>query len=134
MCERVVKIVDEGLAGCEEAEVFLGTKFKILTFVQTLEVRIDLFPDGRVATDTARSQGYGYSVSHLNSLLLTLFERYSQLLQRTFSADFEKVRPVIHAPCQTYAHEPVPSRRLWSTTTTSRWSSTTRKSLAKSSA
>ncbi|BGP28404.1 Rab GTPase-binding exocyst subunit S15 [Rhodotorula toruloides] len=72
MCERVVKIVDEGLAGCEEAEVFLGTKFKILTFVQTLE-------------------GYGYSVSHLNSLLLTLFERYSQLLQRTFSADFEKI-------------------------------------------
>ncbi|BGO99036.1 Exocyst complex component SEC15 [Rhodotorula toruloides] len=72
MCERVVKIVDEGLAGCEEAEVFLGTKFKVLTFVQTLE-------------------GYGYSVSHLNSLLLTLFERYSQLLQRTFSADFEKI-------------------------------------------
>ncbi|GAA5981050.1 hypothetical protein JCM10908_003964 [Rhodotorula pacifica] len=72
MCERVVRIVDEGLAGCQEAEVFLGTKFKILTFVQTLE-------------------GYGYSVSHLNSLLLTLFERYSQLLQRTFSADFEKI-------------------------------------------
>ncbi|POY70555.1 hypothetical protein BMF94_6469 [Rhodotorula taiwanensis] len=72
MCERVVRIVDEGLAACQEAEVFLGTKFKILTFVQTLE-------------------GYGYSVSHLNSLLLTLFERYSQLLQRTFSADFEKI-------------------------------------------
>lgn len=27
-------------------------------------------------------------------MLLTLFERYSQLLQRTFSADFEKVRPL----------------------------------------
>ncbi|GAA6023710.1 hypothetical protein JCM8202_003147, partial [Rhodotorula sphaerocarpa] len=37
MCERVVRIVDQGLATCEEAEVFLGTKFKILTFVQTLE-------------------------------------------------------------------------------------------------
>ncbi|KWU41897.1 hypothetical protein RHOSPDRAFT_8325, partial [Rhodotorula sp. JG-1b] len=71
MCDRVVEIVDQGLAACQEAEVFLGTKFKILTFVQTLE-------------------GYGYSVSHLNNLLLTLFERYSQLLQRTFSADFEK--------------------------------------------
>jgi len=39
MCERVVRIVDEGLRGCEDPEVFLGTKFKVLTFVQTLEVR-----------------------------------------------------------------------------------------------
>jgi hypothetical protein len=39
MCERVVRIVDDGLAGCEDPEVFLGTKFKVLTFVQTLEVR-----------------------------------------------------------------------------------------------
>ena len=38
MCERVVRIVDEGLKGCEDPEVFLGTKFKVLTFVQTLEV------------------------------------------------------------------------------------------------
>ncbi|GAA6046541.1 hypothetical protein JCM3770_006200 [Rhodotorula araucariae] len=72
MCERVVRIVDEGLGGCEDPEVFLGTKFKVLTFVQTLE-------------------GYGYSVNQLNSLLLTLFERYSELLQRRFSADFEKI-------------------------------------------
>lgn len=39
MCERVVRIVDEGLGGCEDPEAFLGTKFKVLTFVQTLEVR-----------------------------------------------------------------------------------------------
>jgi hypothetical protein len=40
-----------------------------------------------------RAQGYGYSVNQLNTLLLTLFERYSQLLQRKFSGDFEQVRP-----------------------------------------
>ena len=40
MCERVVRIVDEGLRGCEDPEVFLGTKFKVLTFVQTLEVSL----------------------------------------------------------------------------------------------
>jgi hypothetical protein len=39
MCERVVRIVHEGLAECEDPEIFLGTKFKVLTFVQTLEVR-----------------------------------------------------------------------------------------------
>ncbi|GAA5865113.1 hypothetical protein JCM1840_005744 [Sporobolomyces johnsonii] len=72
MCERVVEIVDQGLKGEEDPEVFLGTKFKVLTFVQTLE-------------------GYGYSVNHLNTLLLTLFERYSQLLQRKFSGDFEQI-------------------------------------------
>ena len=38
MCERVVRIVDDGLAECEDPEVFLGTKLKILIFVQTLEV------------------------------------------------------------------------------------------------
>ena len=42
MCDRVVEIVDQGLAACQEAEVFLGTKFKILTFVQTLEVSLVL--------------------------------------------------------------------------------------------
>lgn len=42
MCERVVEIVDEGLKKEEDPQVFLGTKFKVLTFVQTLEVI--LFP------------------------------------------------------------------------------------------
>lgn len=39
MCEKVVGIVGNGLKGCEDPEVFLGTKLKVLTFVQTLEVR-----------------------------------------------------------------------------------------------
>ena len=43
MCERVVRIVDEGLGGCEDPEAFLGTKFKVLTFVQTLEVGFPLW-------------------------------------------------------------------------------------------
>ncbi|GAA5888722.1 hypothetical protein JCM6882_002826 [Rhodosporidiobolus microsporus] len=72
MCERVVGVVGEGLSNEEDPEVFLGTKLRVLTFVQTLE-------------------GYGYSVSQLNALLLTLFERYSQLLQRKFSGDFEQI-------------------------------------------
>lgn len=43
MCERVVRIVHEGLAECEDPEIFLGTKFKVLTFVQTLEVSLESF-------------------------------------------------------------------------------------------
>ena len=40
MCERIVGIVGDGLKGCEEPEVFLGTKSEVLGFVQTLEVGI----------------------------------------------------------------------------------------------
>ena len=51
MCERVVRIVDEGLAGCEDPEIFLGTKFKVLTFVQTLEASLSHPVEQRCCTD-----------------------------------------------------------------------------------
>ncbi|GAA5899149.1 Rab GTPase-binding exocyst subunit SEC15 [Sporobolomyces salmoneus] len=73
MCDKIVELVDKSfLKGQQDPQVFLSTKFKVLTFVQTLE-------------------GYGYSVSALHSLLLTLFSRYSQLLERKFSGDFEQI-------------------------------------------
>lgn len=37
-------------------------------------------------------QGYSFSVGKLNTLLLTLFERYAQLLRDRFSSDFQQVR------------------------------------------
>jgi len=36
-------------------------------------------------------QGYGYNVTELNGLLITLFQRYSELLLRKFSVDFDQV-------------------------------------------
>ncbi|KAL7421699.1 Rab GTPase-binding exocyst subunit S15 [Cryptotrichosporon argae] len=72
MCRRIVDIVGLGLKGCGQLEVFLESKTNILLFVQTLE-------------------GYGYNVAELNGLLITLFERYSELLLRKFSADFDQV-------------------------------------------
>lgn len=38
-------------------------------------------------------QDYGYNVTELNGLLITLFERYSDLLRRKFSVDFDQVSP-----------------------------------------
>lgn len=35
-------------------------------------------------------QDYGYNVTELNGLLITLFERYSELLRRKFSSDFDQ--------------------------------------------
>ena len=36
-------------------------------------------------------QGYGYNVTELNGVLIALFERYSELLLRKFSADFDQI-------------------------------------------
>lgn len=36
-------------------------------------------------------QGWGYSVSMLDRFLLTLFDKYAELLKRRFSEDFQEV-------------------------------------------
>lgn len=72
MCRRIMDVVGQGLKGCSELEIFLESKRNILLFVQTL-------------------QGHGYDVTELNGLLITLFERYSELLVRKFSADFNHI-------------------------------------------
>ncbi|WVR07118.1 hypothetical protein IAU60_004159 [Kwoniella sp. DSM 27419] len=72
MCRRIVEVMGQGLKGCSAPEVFLESKTNVLLFVQTLE-------------------GYGYNITELNGLLITLFERYSELLLRKFSTDFDQV-------------------------------------------
>ena len=42
-------------------------------------------------------QGYSFSVTKLNALLLTLFERYANLLRGRFSHDFQKASLSFHA-------------------------------------
>lgn len=37
------------------------------------------------------AQGWGYSVSVLDTFLLKLFEKYAELLKRRFSDDFQEV-------------------------------------------
>ncbi|KAK0521565.1 Rab GTPase-binding exocyst subunit S15 [Tilletia horrida] len=80
MCERVVQIVSMGLSGCRDTKVFLTTKAAVQTFIQTLE-------------------GYNFSVGKLNALLLTLFERYAQLLRDRFASDFQQaMKDTEHQP------------------------------------
>lgn len=44
-------------------------------------------------------QGWGYSVSTLDVFLLTLFDKYAELLKRRFSEDFQEVSaPSISIP------------------------------------
>ncbi|PWN42536.1 exocyst complex subunit Sec15-like protein [Ceraceosorus guamensis] len=80
MCERVVDIVSVGLRDCRDTQVFVNTKAVIQTFIMTLE-------------------GCSFTVTKLNALLLTLFERYAQLLRDRFSADFQQaVKDAEHQP------------------------------------
>ncbi|KAL1413544.1 Rab GTPase-binding exocyst subunit S15 [Vanrija albida] len=72
MCQRIIDIVGRGLKDCGDLNVFLESKSNILLFVQTLE-------------------GHGYDITELNGLLITLFERYSELLLRKFSTEFDEI-------------------------------------------
>ncbi|KIS66501.1 Rab GTPase-binding exocyst subunit SEC15 [Mycosarcoma maydis] len=71
MCSRVVEIVSLALRDCKDTKIYVSAKASIQTFIQTLE-------------------GYSFPVAKLNALLLTLFERYAQLLRDRFSRDFQQ--------------------------------------------
>jgi hypothetical protein len=83
MCKRIGEVIGGGLKGCGEPEIFLESKTNVLLFVQTLEVCLLKW--------RGWWQGYGYNVTELNGVLITLFERYSELLLRKFSADFDQI-------------------------------------------
>lgn len=70
-CDRVVNLVRTGLQETTDTNVFVTTKNSIILFIQTLE-------------------GYNYSVSQLNTLLVSLFSQYSKLLRTRFRNDFQQ--------------------------------------------
>ncbi|EGG00037.1 uncharacterized protein MELLADRAFT_118143 [Melampsora larici-populina 98AG31] len=72
MCERVVAIITEGIGGCEDLDIFLGIKTKLLTFAQT-------------------AAAYEYPATQLNVLLSSLFERYTDLLRWKYGTDFQQI-------------------------------------------
>ncbi|KAI7904416.1 exocyst complex subunit Sec15-like-domain-containing protein [Cokeromyces recurvatus] len=69
---KVILVVSESLKGCKDPELFLKIKLSLLIFIQTLE-------------------GFDYSVKPLQETLLTLFQRYSELLISQYSEVFEKI-------------------------------------------
>ncbi|KAI8994924.1 exocyst complex subunit Sec15-like-domain-containing protein [Pilobolus umbonatus] len=69
---KVILVVSESLKGCTDPELFLRIKFSLLIFIQTLE-------------------GFDFFVKPLQETLLTLFQRYSELLINQYSEVFEKI-------------------------------------------
>ncbi|KAI9275897.1 exocyst complex subunit Sec15-like-domain-containing protein [Phascolomyces articulosus] len=69
---KIILVVSESLKGCRDPELFLRIKFSLLIFIQTLE-------------------SFDYLVKPLQETLLTLFQRYSELLINQYSEVFEKI-------------------------------------------
>ncbi|CAG8434342.1 1359_t:CDS:10 [Diversispora eburnea] len=68
---KVVKIVSESLDDCYDPVLFQKIKISLFTFIQTLE-------------------DYGYNINSFTDLILTVFQRYSDMLKRKFSEDFHQ--------------------------------------------
>ena len=72
MCSAAIKLTTNALNDIHNAEVLLKIKGFIALFIQTME-------------------GWGYSISTLDTFLLKLFDKYAELLKRRFSDDFQEI-------------------------------------------
>ncbi len=72
MCQTAITLTTKALKEVSNAEVLLKLKAVIALFIQTMD-------------------GWGYSVSMLDNFLLTLFDKYAELLKRCFSEDFQEI-------------------------------------------
>nr|POE56675.1 exocyst complex component sec15 [Quercus suber] len=76
LCQAAIGLITAALQKVDNDEKLLKIKGVLALFIQTMD-------------------GWGYSVASLDSLLLTLFDKYSSLLKKRFSDDFEEVSLVI---------------------------------------
>ncbi|KAL8674625.1 MAG: hypothetical protein Q9168_001000 [Polycauliona sp. 1 TL-2023] len=72
MCQSAIALVSHALSEVTNAELLLKIKGIIALFIQTMT-------------------SYGYPVQMLDSFLLTLFDKYAELLKRRFSDDFQEI-------------------------------------------
>lgn len=72
MCTSAITLTSRSLGDISNAEVLLKIKSVFALFIQTME-------------------GWGYSVTMLDNFLLTLFDKYAELLKRRFSEDFQEI-------------------------------------------
>ena len=72
LCTSAIHLTEKALEDVTEAETLLRIKTIIALFIQTME-------------------GWGYSVELLDNFLLTLFDKYADLLKMKFSQDFQDI-------------------------------------------
>jgi hypothetical protein len=72
MCQSAIALISNALPNVENDEKLLKIKGRIALFIQTMG-------------------SWNYSISSLNSLVLTIFAKYAQLLKKRFSEDFQEI-------------------------------------------
>ncbi|KAF2272768.1 exocyst complex subunit Sec15-like protein [Westerdykella ornata] len=72
MCQSGITLITNALPSVSNDELLLKIKGRIVLFMLTMEK-------------------WGYSVTAMNKLLVTLFEKYSELLKQRFSEDFLEI-------------------------------------------
>ena len=72
MCQTAITLISNALHEVDNAEMVLRIKGVIALFIQTME-------------------SWGYSVGALDAFLLTLFNKYAELLKKRFSDDFQEI-------------------------------------------
>lgn len=72
LCQTAITLITTALNEVSNAEILLKIRLVIALFIQTME-------------------GWGYSITMLNSFQLTLFHKYAELLKRRFSDDFQEI-------------------------------------------
>ena len=93
MCQTAITLVSNALSEVTNAELLLKIKGIIALFIQTMTVQaltsVASIVQKRLIGDT---QSYGYPAQLLDAFLLTLFDKYAELLKRRFSDDFQEVK------------------------------------------
>lgn len=72
MCQKAITLISGALPAIDNDETILRIKGVIALFIQTVN-------------------GWGYSVASIDKLTVVLFEKYSDLLEKRFSEDFEEI-------------------------------------------
>ncbi|KAF7185367.1 Exocyst complex component sec15 [Pseudocercospora fuligena] len=72
MCQSAISLISSALHNVDNDDKLLKLKGVLALFIQTMD-------------------SWGYPVSSLDSLLLTLFDKYSSLLKKRFSDDFQEI-------------------------------------------
>ncbi|KAI0165760.1 exocyst complex subunit Sec15-like-domain-containing protein [Xylariaceae sp. FL1272] len=72
MCSTAISLTAKALGDIQNAEVLVQIKGAVALFIQTME-------------------GWGYSVTRLDDFLITLFDKYAELLKQRFSEDFQEI-------------------------------------------
>ena len=69
---HVTGVITENLNECNDSDVFLDIKLSVILFMQTLE-------------------GFGYNVSKLSELMISLFDRYAELMKSNCGEKIAKI-------------------------------------------